>query len=205
MTKFKSFGALAAAGLGAALLASGLSREAGAHCDTMDGPVVAAAKLALDKGDATPVLKWVAKDREDEVKAAFAKTLTARKASAEARDVADTWFFESLVRIHRMGEGEPYTGLKPAGTPLEAGISDADAAISKGSVDDLAADLAAAVASGVKTRFARVLDAKKKADTSVEAGREYVARYVEFMHYVERVHATAAGPAEPHCGHGEKR
>jgi hypothetical protein len=204
MTKTRFLGVLAAVGLGGALLAFAVSREADAHCDTMDGPVVAAAKLALEKGDATPVLKWVEKDHEDEVKAAFAKTLAARKASAEAREVADTWFFESLVRIHRAGEGEPYTGLKPAGTPLEPGVAGAEAALAKGSADELASELSAAVAEGVKTRFARVLEAKKQADKSVEAGREYVTSYVAFMHYVERVH-EAAGQAHHHCADGEKR
>ena len=38
--------------------------------------------------------------------------------SAEARELADRYFFETLVRIHRAGEGAPYTGLKPAGRDL---------------------------------------------------------------------------------------
>ena len=32
-----------------------------AHCDTLDGPVVTTAKAALEKGDVTPLLKWVRK------------------------------------------------------------------------------------------------------------------------------------------------
>lgn len=184
---------------GAAIaLALAMSQDAGAHCDTMDGPVVATAKVALDKGDLTPVLKWVAKDKEDEIRATFAKTLAARTASPEAREVADTWFLESLVRIHRAGEGEPFTGLKPAGTALDPGVKEADAALESGNVDGLAQDITAAVTDGVKRRFAHVLDTKKRADKSVEAGREYVAAYVEYVHYVERLHAAATGPAHHH-------
>jgi hypothetical protein len=37
-----------------------------AHCDTLDGPVVATARAALDKGDVAPLLKWVRKDDEKE-------------------------------------------------------------------------------------------------------------------------------------------
>jgi hypothetical protein len=33
--------------------------EASAHCDTMNGPVVADARQALESGHLTPVLKWV--------------------------------------------------------------------------------------------------------------------------------------------------
>lgn len=202
MTAAKILSVLAASALAVAALTLSYSPAASAHCDTMEGPVVVAAKAAIEKGDPAPVLRWVAKEREDEVKAAFARTLAARKASSEARDVADLWFFETLTRIHRQGEGEPYTGIKPAGTPLEPGIAEADAAVESGDAEQLAKALAAAVADGVKARFARVAETRKRADKSIEAGREHVAAYVEFLHYVERVHAVAAGPAHHH-GHEE--
>ena len=198
MRKRKWFGV---AGAAVAVAAAGLvwlADEADAHCDTMDGPVVVAAKAALEKGDATSLLRWVGKDHEDELKSAFARTLAARKASPEARDVADTWFLETLVRIHRAGEGQPFTGLRPAGSPLEPGVAEADAALASGDVDALAKALGAAVAEGAKARFARVVEAKRHADHNVDAGRAYVAAYVEYVHYVERLHAAAA--AEAHHG-----
>ena len=42
-----------------------------AHCDTLDGLVLAEAKADLEKGDVTPVLKWIKKEHEDATKAAF--------------------------------------------------------------------------------------------------------------------------------------
>jgi hypothetical protein len=87
-------------------------RIAGSHCDTLEGPVVMTAKAALDKGDVTPVLKWVKKEHEGEIREAFKNTLAVRKMSPEARKLADKYFFETLVRIHRAGEGAPYTGLQ---------------------------------------------------------------------------------------------
>jgi hypothetical protein len=198
MTKTAKSLSLAGAALAVAAWTLAVSDDAGAHCDTVDGPVVAAAEAALEKGDPTPVLKWVRKDHEDEIRAAFARTLGARKASAEAREVADLWFFETLVRVHRAGEGEPYTGLKPAGTLVDVGIREADLALQSGDVEELAKALSAAVADGVRSRFARALDAKKRAEASVESGRAYVAAYVEYLHYVERLHEAAAGGA----GHG---
>jgi hypothetical protein len=88
---------------------------ASAHCDTLDGPVVMTAKAALEKGDVTPVLKWVRKEDEKEIREQFKKTLTVRAKGPEAKELADMYFFETLVRIHRAGEGAPYTGLKSAG------------------------------------------------------------------------------------------
>ena len=95
--------------LGAMSLAAA---PASAHCDTMDGPVVAAGKAALAKADVTPVLMWVKKDGEAEVKAAFVKSLAVRTKGVEARDLADRYFFETLVRVHRAGEGEPFAGQR---------------------------------------------------------------------------------------------
>jgi hypothetical protein len=179
-----------------------------AHCDTLDGPVVMDARLALEKGDATPILKWVRADKEAEIREAFQKTLAVRGLSTQAKDLADMYFFETLVRIHREGEGAPYTGLKPAGE-VEPGIAAADKAIETGSVDELLNHLNAALGSGVREHFKKAIEAKKHSEHNVEAGREYVAAYVTFIHYIERLHmditqAPAHGQAEtpkPEGGH----
>jgi len=47
--------------LTAAIMWALAPRTGYAHCDTLDGPVVTAAKAALEKGDVTGVLKWVPK------------------------------------------------------------------------------------------------------------------------------------------------
>jgi hypothetical protein len=104
-------------------LALAAARPSAAHCDTMNGPVVAAAQTALRAGDVTPVLKWVRKEHEPEVRAAFARTLKVRATGDDARQLADVYFFETLVRLHRAGEGAPYTGLKPAGSEIEPAVA----------------------------------------------------------------------------------
>lgn len=181
-----------------------------AHCDTMDGPVVVEAKAALTKGDPTPVLKWVQPAAEEEIKAAFSKTVAARAKGTEAQEVADRWFLETLVRLHRAGEGAPYTGLAPAGTDPGPAVKGADKALETGSVDDLTKEVAAVVETGIRSRFTKAMELKKHAAESVEAGRQYVAAYVDYVHYVERLHEVAAGqgghhgeahasPADPHA------
>ena len=47
------------------------------------------------------------------------------------------YFFETLVRIHRAGEGEPYTGMKPAGRDLGPAVPAADKAIVDGKLEPL--------------------------------------------------------------------
>lgn len=169
-----------------------------AHCDTLDGPVVSAAKVALEKQDITPILKWIKPEHEAELKSAFARTLAVRIQSKEARELADQFFFETLVRVHRAGEGAPYTGLKPAGTKVDPTVETADRALESGNADALIKTVTAEVAAGIRQRFAEAVEKKKHVEHNVEAGREYVAAYVEFVHYVEALHTTAARSASAH-------
>ena len=168
-----------------------------AHCDTLDGPVVAAAKLALERGDVTPVLKWVNEDSEKEVHDAFALTMKVRSQGEDAQQLADMHFFELLVRVHRAGEGIPYTGLKPADT-IEPVILAADKSLQQGSVDELAGEIAKAIQQGIGRRFAKAIEMKKHADESVEAGRAYVEAYADYVHFVETAQSIAAEGASEH-------
>lgn len=178
------------------------ARPAAAHCDTVDGPVVKDAQAALAAGDITPVLKWIKSEAEPEIREAFGHAVKVRALGAEAKDLADRFFFETLVRVHREGEGAPYTGLKPAGTVIEPGIAGADKALETGSADALVKALASQVEHGLRERFARAAEARKHASHDVGKGREYVAAYVEFVHFAERLDADSRRPAQ-HAGAAE--
>ncbi|HEX5022790.1 MAG TPA: DUF6448 family protein, partial [Candidatus Binatia bacterium] len=108
-----------------------------AHCDGLDGPVVKAAQRALDSGELNSVLIWVAQSNEAEIKSLFEKTLAVRQLNAQAKELADLYFFETLVRIHRASEGAPYTGLKPVGRDLGPAITAADRALETRSLREL--------------------------------------------------------------------
>lgn len=193
--------------IAASLLLTFVSFPLFGHCDSVKGPVVVAAQQALAKGDVTPVLMWVSAEDENEIRQAFAKTLEVRSGGPASKALADQWFFETLVRVHRAGEGAPYTGLKGTDFEVEEGIELADASIESGSLDAAEKALLAAVSSGLRQRFAEVKKAREHASHNVEAGRHFVHAYVEFIHYAERLHqaattpaAHAAGPAA-HAGH----
>jgi hypothetical protein len=71
------------------------------------------------------------------LRGAFQKKLDVRKLNPAARDLAGTFFFEMLIRVHRAGEGAPFTGLKPAGTDIGYAVPAGDKAFKTGSVDDI--------------------------------------------------------------------
>jgi Family of unknown function (DUF6448) len=169
-----------------------------AHCDTMNGPVVTAAKKALETGNVNFVLIWVKKNDEAEIKMAFEKTLAVRKLGSEAKNLADMYFFETLVRIHRAGEGVPYTGLKPVETVVDPGIAAADRSLETGSAEQLLKHLNEAVRNGIHQKFEQAMTKKKFKTDNVGAGREYVEAYVQFIHYVERLFQAVSKPEAGH-------
>ncbi len=189
----------ASVALAVALVATVLApAPALAHCDGLDGPVVSAARVALEKNDVARVLVWVKAPDEAQIRSAFDRTVAVRKLGPQARELADTWFFETLVRLHRAGEGAPYMGLKPAGRDLGPAIPATDRALETGNVDPLVRLIVDAVEKGVRERFAAARAARAYAPADVAAGREYVERYVPFLHYVERLHQAATTDVAGH-------
>jgi hypothetical protein len=159
--------------------------ESIAHCDSMDGPVVKASQKALETGNINYVLIWVRAEDEQEIKVMFDKVNQVRTLSPEAKELADMYFFETVVRVHRTGEGVGYTGLKPAGYKPDEGIEAADIAIAENSLDPIYAHLDEAQNPKIKEYFTD-LQSKKDYDVNdLNAGREYVEAYVHFIHYVE--------------------
>ena len=180
-------------------LALAWSASASAHCDTLDGPVVSAARKALETGNVNLVLVWVQKNDEAELRNAFQRARSVRKAGGEARELADLYFFETLVRVHRAGEGAAYTGLKPAGT-VEAPVAAADKAIETGKLQGLAKLVFDRTEKGLHGHFDQVMAKKKYSPNDIEAGRAYASAYVEFVHYAERLYEAAETLAPGH-GH----
>jgi hypothetical protein len=169
-----------------------------AHCDGIDGPVVTAAKKALETGNVNLVLIWVQKKDEAEIKKVFEKTLAVRKLNPEAKELADMYFFETLVRIHRTGEGAPYSGLKPAGRDLGPAIPAADKAIVDGKVEPVVKLLTDQIQKGIHEQFKKVIAKENFKKDDVAAGQEYIEAYVTFIHYVEGLYEAAKEAAHGH-------
>lgn len=180
-----------------------LAGNAAAHCDGLDGPVIIEARSALEKKDVTPLLKWVPEAGEHTIKESFAKTLQERTNGKAAQEAADRKLFETLVRVHRESEGAPFTGIKPAGQIVPV-VMEADAALAKKNVDQLANHVAAGVEKSVREKFKKAAHSSELADQSVEKGREFVSSYVQYVHFVEELNNMAAQKPEHHAVDAKK-
>jgi hypothetical protein len=172
-------------------------QAAKAHCDSVQGPVVAAARAALEDKDVKLVLPYIQADAEAELTAAFKHTLAVRALGPEAKKLADHYFFETTVRLHRMGEGAAYTGL------VEGAIEDpallaADAVLEGGDLDAMQALLGQAVQEGVAARYAAVQEAREHAahTGTVAADRERVEAELGFEKYVYAIYTAAINEIE---------
>jgi hypothetical protein len=165
-----------------------------AHCDTMDGPVVTLAKKALEKGDVNLILPWVGADKENEIREAFDLAVVVRGKGAKEKELSDRYFFETLVRVHREGEGASFTGLMPAGLDLGPAIPAADKALETGNPEPMLALIEEKIHEGILKYYVEAMEKKKHAGESVEAGRAYVQAYVPYLHFVERLYTDATTP-----------
>lgn len=170
-------------------------QPASAHCDTEDGPAVVDGRRALATGDVNLALKWVHAEDEGEVREVFAKAARVRAAGGEAQELADRLFLETLVRVHRAGEGAGFSGIKPTGTEIPNVVVAADQAIARGTIDPLRGLVGDDRWAELEKRFDKAMSLRDFAVDDLPAAREYIAAYVSFFKYAE-------GHDHDHAHHG---
>lgn len=173
------------------------------HCDSMDGPVVAAAKRALEASDVGLVLPYVKASGDAEVIAAFDRATAARDGDPKVNEVVDLYFFETVVRVHRAGEGAPYTGLKPAGLPVGPVIPIAERAIETGRLVELEELLVEKVRHELHHRFEEVISRKAHAAEGLAPARAYVQAMLGLEVWSHRLFGCLEGPAHAGEEHGD--
>lgn len=195
---------IAALRTAARALAQLVVREAYAHCDTEDGPAVTDGRRALETGNVNHALKWVLPEHEDEVRQAFRRASQDRRGGGEAQEQADLAFLETLVRVHRAGEGEGFEGIKPAGTALPAEVVAADRALAAGTLEPLRGLMPPERWDGLEERFQLARDRQSFDPDDLVAARAYVQAYVSYVKWAEGEehehghHHTAAHEAAAH-------
>jgi len=169
--------------------------SASAHCDTMEGPTVADGYKAMDNNNVNYVMKWVGPEYEKEITDKFNLSMKVRELGPEAKDLAEQYFFGEVVRVHRAGEGAPFDGLKPEGTPVDEKVQAADESIALGNLSPLEGMMEADKMPELEERFEKVMKAKDFDVNNLEAGREYIETYVSFFKFAEGEEEEAHGAA----------
>lgn len=177
----------------AGLIVTGVSQEAEAHCDKVDGPVATAAAEALKSGDFRRIQIWVGAEQEEELRGAYERARPVWQEGGDAGQLARQYFIESAVRLHRASEGMPYTGVKPA-IPNPPDIRAGEAALQSGNVEEVLSLLEDAIGKQVREWYSEAMDAKAQQGRSVEAGRDWVDAYVQYIVYVHSLYQQIQSP-----------
>lgn len=172
------------------------------HCDTLDGPVVTAARAALDTDDVDRALSNVPVDGEDEVRAAFELARKARLEGESARVVAALYFFDTVVRVHRRGEGAPHTGLKPAGLDVGPVIPLAERAADTGDTAPLLSLLRDELERQIARRCEHARSLATRADQGIPAARAATSARLGLLVWSHKLYTAMQADAHED-GHGD--
>ena len=159
--------------------------SASAHCDTMDGPTVKDGRKAMETNNINYAMKWVQPKYEKEIEQIFELSMKVKDLSPDAKELAEKYFFENLVRLHRTGENAPFGGLKPSGTPIDEKLLAADKSIDVGNLSPLKNMIEKEKMPELKEKFKKVMALKNFDVNNLEAGREYIEAYVKFFKFAE--------------------
>jgi hypothetical protein len=177
--------------------------SARAHCDSLGGPVAKAVQKALETGNVLPVLAYAPATAEAELAAAFEESIKVRGLGPEARALADKAFLETVVRLHRAGEGAAYTGLKPAGIDYGPVIPAAELTLETGDISKVKAVLVDEIEHALRERLAHVRQLQKapiepKTAPEVPHARERVSAELGFVIFAETIRQAALGKGAEH-------
>jgi hypothetical protein len=161
------------------------SPRAAAERDLADEIVAQAARDALRTGDFTPIVIWVQKPQEQALHAAFRQTQAVRVLNREARELADEYFVDVAVRLHREAERDLFDG--PARRAATRALAEHDGEI----VVDVIVDRMRA---NLRARLRDVAQRRDFARGDVAGGRAYVASYTAFLRYAAALYAAATAP-----------
>jgi hypothetical protein len=181
------------------------------HCDTLDGPIVTAARRALELQDVNMILPYAPKSSEEEIRRVFDKVMKIRSNDLTTREVADNYFFETVVRLHRIGEGASFTGLKPAGLYEGPIIPVAEKAIQTGSPRELIDLLKHFLEKELLFRFKKIQELKNQKPQNVDDTRDYIESMLGLQVYAHKLflaintsplsRAPEPRPPQFHSGH----
>ena len=166
-----------------------ISNPVNAHCDSYDGPLIKDALKALETNNVSLVLKWIEPADEKEITDLFNKTYALKTGDQEIYSIVEKHFLETLVRLHREGEGQPFTGLKPAGSASPIVVM-ADQALADHDIDELLGKLDNHINSVIREKYNKVEKLGKIKETDTQTGREFVAAYVDYAHTLEAIHSV---------------
>jgi hypothetical protein len=161
--------------------------------DITNGPVLKAAKLALETGNVNYVLIWFPEESENKLKNLFEKTFCERRAGKDVHGVTIDWYFETLSRLHRDRDGALYTCMKPNGLDVSPVVPKAERAIETCNAEEIIEVVPKTMEGDLRQHFHYVMEKRNYDVNNIIAGRAYVAAFIDFIVYLHNLNTSTSG------------
>jgi len=157
---------------------------------SQDSPVMKAAKMALETGNANYALIWVPEEMENTLKNLLEKTCCERSSGKNMQNRAVDWYFETVCRLHSSNRKMVHNCLKFGGPGENPIVLMVERAIETGNFEEISCVIPKTHVVDVKQRFQQVMNKRNYPVNTISAGRAYVSAFYDFTGYV---HSLSSG------------
>lgn len=155
--------------------------------DSHNGPMMIAAKRALETGKAHHILIWIPEKSENTLKNLLEKVCCKRRIQADGHDRIVDWYFETISRFHS-GYYGPHNLNISTKTPEEKSIIFlVESACESGNFEEITTVIRDTPTGEMRQRFDDVMKKRNYCEENIAAGRVYVSVFTYFIAFVNNL------------------
>lgn len=152
--------------------------------DVIQGPVVKAAKMALETGNVNYILIWLPEESENTLKNLLEKTCCKRSSRMNMQNQAYDWYFATVNRFFSTSRSYDYLKTQFGGLAEKPLVLKVDTAIESGNFEEIRDIIPITHEADAKQRFLHVMNMRNYPVNDIAAGRAYVSAFFDFNRYV---------------------
>lgn len=151
-----------------------------------NGPVMSAAKKALETGKAHHILIWIPEASENTLKNLLEKACCERRIQTDGYDHIIDWYFATVRRFHSVGYGPRNLNISLKTLEEKTIISLVERACESGNFEEIAMVIPDIPAGELRQQFNDVMKKRNYDVENIAAGRVYVSEFTDFIAFVNR-------------------
>ena len=149
------------------------------------GPVLSAAKRALETGNADYILIWIPEESENTLKNLLEKVCCEINIHKNACDDIVDWYFNTVNRLHTVYCGPHNLNLSTKAHAEKKIIYLAERACKSGNYQDITSVIQDTPDGEMRQRFNDVIKKRNYRAENIAAGRVYVSAFTDFIVFVK--------------------
>jgi hypothetical protein len=161
-----------------------------------NGPVIRAAKMAMETGNASYILIWLPKEAENTLKNLLERTYCENRTRKNTQNHSIDWYFKSVNRLHSRYGWPDYPGMKFKETDEETIALMVERAFESGNFEEINSIIPLNHSGDARERFHKVMMKRNYSVDDIAAGRVYVSAFIAFIVYLHNLSSGSPGKSE---------